>query len=146
MFFHKSQHEAKSHYHMLIFCSVIQSLHRPFTSPKKPGGWLTELGWLWTLLPSVSSSLSLCSPVLSSALSPCLNCEAALTDSTRRTGMQRGRSAAWKMASPRVLWIYPSLSLLSSLLLFHAFPPCRALRNYPENEGGFLPPTCFVEL
>ncbi|XP_005721169.1 ephrin type-A receptor 3-like isoform X1 [Pundamilia nyererei] len=42
------------------------------------------------------------------------------------------------MASPRVLWIYPSLSLLSSLLLFHAFPPCRALRNYPENEVTLL--------
>ncbi|XP_051809190.1 ephrin type-A receptor 4b isoform X2 [Acanthochromis polyacanthus] len=42
------------------------------------------------------------------------------------------------MAPPRVLWIYPSLSLLSSLLLFHALSPCRALRNYPENEVTLL--------
>ncbi|KAM3866316.1 ephrin type-A receptor 3-like [Diretmus argenteus] len=40
------------------------------------------------------------------------------------------------MAPPRVLWIYPSLSLLSSLLLFPA--PSRALRNYPENEVTLL--------
>ncbi|XP_047444576.1 ephrin type-A receptor 4b isoform X2 [Mugil cephalus] len=39
---------------------------------------------------------------------------------------------------PRVLWIYPSLILLSALLLFHALPPCRALRNYPENEVTLL--------
>ncbi|XP_030257940.1 ephrin type-A receptor 4b isoform X1 [Sparus aurata] len=44
---------------------------------------------------------------------------------------------------PRVLWIYPSLPLLSSLpllllLLFHALSPCRALRNYPENEVTLL--------
>ncbi|XP_075954211.1 ephrin type-A receptor 4b [Anarhichas minor] len=43
------------------------------------------------------------------------------------------------MAPPRVLWIYPSLYLLSSLLLlFHALSPCRALRNYPENEVTLL--------
>ncbi|KAL7386899.1 hypothetical protein ABVT39_015306 [Epinephelus coioides] len=43
------------------------------------------------------------------------------------------------MAPPRVLWIYPSLFLLSSLLLlFHALSPCRALRNYPENEVTLL--------
>ncbi|XP_072219620.1 ephrin type-A receptor 4b [Leuresthes tenuis] len=42
------------------------------------------------------------------------------------------------MAPPRVLWIYPSISLLSSLLLFHALWPCRALRNYPENEVTLL--------
>ncbi|XP_047188154.1 ephrin type-A receptor 4b isoform X3 [Scophthalmus maximus] len=42
------------------------------------------------------------------------------------------------MAPPRVLWIYPSLALLSSLLLFHALSPCRALRNYPENEVTLL--------
>nr|XP_020471847.1 ephrin type-A receptor 3-like isoform X2 [Monopterus albus] len=42
------------------------------------------------------------------------------------------------MAPPRVLWIYPSLSLLSSVLLFHALSPCRALRNYPENEVTLL--------
>ncbi|XP_074507038.1 ephrin type-A receptor 3-like isoform X1 [Sebastes fasciatus] len=40
-------------------------------------------------------------------------------------------------APPRVLWIYPSLSLLL-LLLFHALSPCRALRNYPENEVTLL--------
>ncbi|XP_036941099.1 ephrin type-A receptor 4b isoform X2 [Acanthopagrus latus] len=44
---------------------------------------------------------------------------------------------------PRVLWIYPSLPLVSSLpllllLLFHALSPCRALRNYPENEVTLL--------
>ncbi|XP_018532509.1 ephrin type-A receptor 4b isoform X1 [Lates calcarifer] len=42
------------------------------------------------------------------------------------------------MAPPRVLWIYPSLFLLSSLLLFHALSPCGALRNYPENEVTLL--------
>ncbi|XP_039998923.1 ephrin type-A receptor 4b [Xiphias gladius] len=42
------------------------------------------------------------------------------------------------MAPPRVLWIYPSLFLLSSLLLFRALSPCRALRNYPENEVTLL--------
>ncbi|KAM6919827.1 ephrin type-A receptor 3-like [Lycodopsis pacificus] len=43
------------------------------------------------------------------------------------------------MAPPRVLWIYPSLYLLSPLLLlFHALSPCRALRNYPENEVTLL--------
>ncbi|KAM7379164.1 hypothetical protein PAMP_004734 [Pampus punctatissimus] len=42
------------------------------------------------------------------------------------------------MAPPRVLWIYPSLFLLCSLLLFHALTPCRALRNYPENEVTLL--------
>ncbi|XP_029379899.1 ephrin type-A receptor 3-like isoform X1 [Echeneis naucrates] len=42
------------------------------------------------------------------------------------------------MAPPRVLWIYPSLPLLSSLLLFHGLPPCRALWNYPENEVTLL--------
>ncbi|XP_058501477.1 ephrin type-A receptor 4b isoform X1 [Solea solea] len=42
------------------------------------------------------------------------------------------------MAPPRVLWIYPSLSLLCSLLLFHALSPVRALRNYPENEVTLL--------
>ncbi|XP_045907242.1 ephrin type-A receptor 4b isoform X2 [Micropterus dolomieu] len=42
------------------------------------------------------------------------------------------------MAPPRVLWIYPSLFLLFSLLLFHALSPCRALRNYPENEVTLL--------
>ncbi|XP_059201000.1 ephrin type-A receptor 4b isoform X1 [Centropristis striata] len=44
------------------------------------------------------------------------------------------------MAPPRVLWIYPSLFLLSSplLLLFHALSPCQALRNYPENEVTLL--------
>ncbi|XP_040910347.1 ephrin type-A receptor 4b isoform X2 [Toxotes jaculatrix] len=42
------------------------------------------------------------------------------------------------MAPPRVLWIYPSIFLLSSLLLFHALSPCRALRNYPENEVTLL--------
>ncbi|XP_037643461.1 ephrin type-A receptor 4b isoform X1 [Sebastes umbrosus] len=40
-------------------------------------------------------------------------------------------------APPRVPWIYPSLSLLL-LLLFHALSPCRALRNYPENEVTLL--------
>ncbi|XP_027876489.1 ephrin type-A receptor 3-like isoform X2 [Xiphophorus couchianus] len=41
------------------------------------------------------------------------------------------------MAPPRVPWIYPSLPLLSSLLLvFHASPPSTALRNYPENEAN----------
>ncbi|XP_037538227.1 ephrin type-A receptor 4b [Nematolebias whitei] len=40
------------------------------------------------------------------------------------------------MAPPRLLWIYPSLPLLSSLLLlFHA---CTAVRNYPENEVTLL--------
>ncbi|XP_026168852.1 ephrin type-A receptor 4b isoform X4 [Mastacembelus armatus] len=42
------------------------------------------------------------------------------------------------MAPPRVLWIYPSLFLLSSLFLFQALSPCRALRNYPENEVTLL--------
>ncbi|KAM9718693.1 ephrin type-A receptor 3-like isoform 1-T1 [Menidia menidia] len=42
------------------------------------------------------------------------------------------------MAPPRVLWIYPSISLLWSLLLFHALSPCRALRNYPDNEVTLL--------
>ncbi|XP_044074268.1 ephrin type-A receptor 4b isoform X1 [Siniperca chuatsi] len=42
------------------------------------------------------------------------------------------------MAPPRVLWIYPSLFLLSYLLLFHTLTPCRALRNYPENEVTLL--------
>ncbi|XP_070701784.1 ephrin type-A receptor 4b isoform X1 [Pempheris klunzingeri] len=42
------------------------------------------------------------------------------------------------MAPARVLWIYPSLFLLTSLLLFHALSPCRALRNYPENEVTLL--------
>ncbi|XP_069013184.1 ephrin type-A receptor 4b isoform X2 [Embiotoca jacksoni] len=42
------------------------------------------------------------------------------------------------MAPPRVLWIYPSLFLLLSLLLFHALSPCQALRNYPENEVTLL--------
>ncbi|XP_062285442.1 LOW QUALITY PROTEIN: ephrin type-A receptor 3-like [Scomber scombrus] len=42
------------------------------------------------------------------------------------------------MAPPRVLWIYPSFSVLCSLLLFHALSPCRALRNYPENEVTLL--------
>ncbi|XP_061588017.1 ephrin type-A receptor 4b isoform X1 [Cololabis saira] len=42
------------------------------------------------------------------------------------------------MAPPRVLWIYPSFSLLASLLLFCALSPCRALRNYPENEVTLL--------
>ncbi|XP_071778220.1 ephrin type-A receptor 3 [Centroberyx gerrardi] len=42
------------------------------------------------------------------------------------------------MAPPRVLWIYPSLFLLSSLLLFDALSPSRALRNYPENEVTLL--------
>uniref|UniRef100_M4AXT9 receptor protein-tyrosine kinase n=1 Tax=Xiphophorus maculatus TaxID=8083 RepID=M4AXT9_XIPMA len=43
------------------------------------------------------------------------------------------------MAPPRVPWIYPSLPLLSSLLLvFHASPPSTALRNYPENEVTLL--------
>ncbi|XP_042285844.1 ephrin type-A receptor 4b isoform X1 [Thunnus maccoyii] len=42
------------------------------------------------------------------------------------------------MAPPRVLWIYPSLFLQCSLLLFHALSPCRALRNYPENEVTLL--------
>ncbi|XP_060939826.1 ephrin type-A receptor 4b isoform X1 [Limanda limanda] len=37
---------------------------------------------------------------------------------------------------PRVLWIYPSPLLLYSLLLF--LSPCRALRNYPENEVTLL--------
>ncbi|XP_056912527.1 ephrin type-A receptor 4b [Takifugu flavidus] len=40
--------------------------------------------------------------------------------------------------APRVLWIYPSPSLLSFLLLFYAPWPCRALRNYPENEVTLL--------
>ncbi|XP_030015788.1 ephrin type-A receptor 3-like isoform X2 [Sphaeramia orbicularis] len=42
------------------------------------------------------------------------------------------------MAPPRVLWIYPSFFLYSTLLLFHALSPCRALRNYPENEVTLL--------
>ncbi|XP_028988539.1 ephrin type-A receptor 4b isoform X2 [Betta splendens] len=42
------------------------------------------------------------------------------------------------MAPPRVLWIYPSLLLQTLLLLFHARLPCRALRNYPENEVTLL--------
>ncbi|XP_028448634.1 ephrin type-A receptor 3 isoform X3 [Perca flavescens] len=43
------------------------------------------------------------------------------------------------MAPPRVLWIYPSLFFPSSLFfLFHALSPCRALRNYPENEVTLL--------
>ncbi|XP_063741556.1 ephrin type-A receptor 4b isoform X2 [Eleginops maclovinus] len=43
------------------------------------------------------------------------------------------------MAPARVLWIYPSLPLLSSLLLiFQALSPCQALRNYPENEVTLL--------
>ncbi|KAM6990152.1 ephrin type-A receptor 3-like isoform 1-T1 [Tautogolabrus adspersus] len=43
------------------------------------------------------------------------------------------------MAPPRVLWIYPSFSLLSCLLLlFQTLSPCRALRNYPENEVTLL--------
>ncbi|XP_071376575.1 LOW QUALITY PROTEIN: ephrin type-A receptor 4b [Centroberyx affinis] len=42
------------------------------------------------------------------------------------------------MAPPRVLWIYPSLFLLSSLLLFDALSPSRAVRNYPENEVTLL--------
>ena len=98
---------------------------------------------------SVSSSSSSVSLPLSLSLSPLslsLSSIAGLRSPTRHrqpTGMQRGRSAAWKMAPappPRVLWIYPSLPLVSSLpllllLLFHALSPCRALRNYPENEG-----------
>ncbi|CAJ1072002.1 ephrin type-A receptor 3-like isoform X2 [Xyrichtys novacula] len=42
------------------------------------------------------------------------------------------------MALPRVLWIYPSFSFLSCLILFHALSPSRALRNYPENEVTLL--------
>ncbi|XP_054595093.1 ephrin type-A receptor 4b [Nothobranchius furzeri] len=42
------------------------------------------------------------------------------------------------MAPPRVLWIYPTLSLLPSLMLFYVFPSCGALRNYPENEVTLL--------
>ncbi|XP_016897841.1 ephrin type-A receptor 3-like isoform X2 [Cynoglossus semilaevis] len=48
------------------------------------------------------------------------------------------------MAPPRVLWIYPSLSLHSSspllllLLLFHTLSQCGAVRNYPENEVTLL--------
>ncbi|XP_076001006.1 ephrin type-A receptor 3-like [Genypterus blacodes] len=43
------------------------------------------------------------------------------------------------MAPPRVLWIYRSRLLLASLLLLcHALPQSRALRNYPENEVTLL--------
>ncbi|XP_053740409.1 ephrin type-A receptor 4b isoform X1 [Synchiropus splendidus] len=45
------------------------------------------------------------------------------------------------MAPPRVLWIYPSLSHLTSPLLwlfFLVLSPCQALRNYPENEVTLL--------
>uniref|UniRef100_A0AAQ4QSP6 receptor protein-tyrosine kinase n=1 Tax=Gasterosteus aculeatus aculeatus TaxID=481459 RepID=A0AAQ4QSP6_GASAC len=43
------------------------------------------------------------------------------------------------MAPPRILWIYPSLHLLSCLvLIFHGLTPCRAVRNYPENEVTLL--------
>ncbi|XP_067330691.1 ephrin type-A receptor 4b isoform X1 [Channa argus] len=42
------------------------------------------------------------------------------------------------MAPPRVLWICPSLFLLTFLLLFHTLSPCQALRNYPENEVTLL--------
>ncbi|KAG7526877.1 ephrin type-A receptor 3-like isoform X1 [Solea senegalensis] len=57
-------------------------------------------------------------------------------DTTNRDAARAQRSL--KMAPPRVLWIYPSLSLLCSLLLFHALSPVRALRNYPENEVTLL--------
>ncbi|TWW72680.1 hypothetical protein D4764_15G0000740 [Takifugu flavidus] len=55
-------------------------------------------------------------------------------DTANRDAARAQRSL--KMA-PRVLWIYPSPSLLSFLLLFYAPWPCRALRNYPENEGWY---------
>ncbi|XP_068196172.1 ephrin type-A receptor 4b isoform X2 [Antennarius striatus] len=43
------------------------------------------------------------------------------------------------MAPPRALWIYPSSFLLYFLILFHfSSSPCRALRNYPENEVTLL--------
>ncbi|XP_051943534.1 ephrin type-A receptor 4b [Hippocampus zosterae] len=40
--------------------------------------------------------------------------------------------------TPRVLWIYPSLFLLTSSVVFHVLLPCGALRNYPENEVTLL--------
>ncbi|XP_061696049.1 ephrin type-A receptor 4b [Syngnathoides biaculeatus] len=40
--------------------------------------------------------------------------------------------------TPRVLWIYPSLFLLTSTVVFHVFSPCGALRNYPDNEVTLL--------
>ncbi|KAM8851350.1 ephrin type-A receptor 3-like isoform 3-T3 [Spinachia spinachia] len=43
------------------------------------------------------------------------------------------------MAPRRILWIYPSLRLLSSvILIFHRLSPCAALRSYPENEVTLL--------
>lgn len=83
---------------------------------------------MWTLLPSFSSSLSSPFPTQSRGCAQRL-------DTANRDAARAQRSL--KMAPPRVPWIYPSLPLLSSLLLvFHASPPSTALRNYPENEGG----------
>lgn len=87
---------------------------RPLYATPEPGGWLTGLGWLWTLLPSASSSPSLSSPLLPLSL-PLLNCSAALTDSTPPTGMQRGRSAAWK-------WHHHASC--GSIHPFPSCPPC----------------------
>ncbi|XP_037313722.1 ephrin type-A receptor 4b isoform X1 [Pungitius pungitius] len=43
------------------------------------------------------------------------------------------------MAPSRIPWIYPSVHLLSSLvLIFHGVTPCGAVRNYPENEVTLL--------
>lgn len=74
-----------------VFCSgTVRSLQRPLYHPRDRG--LIDRTWMTVDPPSpiASSSLS-----LSLSLSP-LNRKAALTDSTPPTGMQRGRSAAWK--------------------------------------------------
>lgn len=57
-------------------------------------------------------------------------------DTANRDAARAQRSLKMAPPPPRVLWIYPSPLLLSLLLLTHAPWPCRALRNYPENEGG----------
>lgn len=131
MFFHKSQHEAKSHYHMLIFCSVIQSLHRPFTSPKKPGGWLTELGWLWTLLPSVSSSLSLLSrPLLCSLSLPQLRGCAHRLDTANRDAARAQRSLKNGITTRTVDLSVPFPPVLSA-----SFPRFSAMPSLTELPG-----------
>lgn len=82
---------------------------------------------------SSSLSLSLSSPALSPSLSPQSQGCAHRLDTVNRDAARAQRSL--KMAPPRVLWIYPFLLPHTLLLLFHALSPCRALRNYPENEG-----------
>lgn len=127
--------------------------HKPEYPPESADSrqliWLTRT-WLTVDPPSHVSSSSL-SPSLSllsspfsvfspSPLSPQSQGCAHRLDTTNRDAARAQRSL--KMAPPRVLWIYPSLSLHSSspllllLLLFHTLSQCGAVRNYPENEGG----------